>query len=100
MKKNRQSRPQRTNLSVQLEQQAPRRKFTLYFEDVNNLPAAYATDNIIADADMDIMNFMQPAGQSTVEYAQALGTNVLHGVPFCNYYRLEGTFIEWVRKSI
>lgn len=41
-------------------------------EVVNSPLATYATEDIIAEADMDIINFKRPAGQSIVEYAQAL----------------------------
>lgn len=52
-------------------------KLTSCCEVVNYLPETYAAGDIIAEADMDIMNFTQPTGQSTVEYGQALLTNAL-----------------------
>lgn len=37
----------------------------------------YATDDIITEDDIDIMNSKQPADQSAVEYVQALWTKAL-----------------------
>lgn len=55
-------------------------KLKSYWEVVNYLLATYATDDINAETDMDIMNFMQLAGQSAFEYGQAFWTKALrHG---------------------
>lgn len=48
------------------------RNLKSYCEVVNYLLVTYATDNIIANAYMDVTNFKQPPGQSAAKYAQAL----------------------------
>lgn len=99
-RKTRRSPPQRTYLSVQLEPRSQKGKLTSYCEVVNFLLTTYATDDIIAAANMDIMKFEQPAGQSAVGYAQALWTKGLRFGPVNNEYRLKGICNEGLRKSI
>lgn len=50
-------------------------------------------DNIIAEADMDIMNLKQAIRQSKTEYAQAFWTKALRCRPICDEQRLMTTFI-------
>lgn len=52
-------------------------KLASYCQAVNYLLATNATDNVIAEDDLEIMNFRQPAGLSAVEYVQALWTEAL-----------------------
>lgn len=56
-------------------------KLKSYCEVVGYLLATYATEAINTKASMDIMNFMQPAGRSAVEYAQEIWTKVLRYRP-------------------
>lgn len=51
-------------------------------------------------ADMDIMNFKKPAGQTAMECAQALWAKALRCRPVYGRYLLMGTFIEGFKFSI
>lgn len=62
--------------------------------------ATYATDYIIAEGDMDIINFKMPAGQSAVEYVQALWGTALRCRPVYDKYRLKETFSEVLRQKM
>lgn len=52
-------------------------KLTSFCKVANYLLETYSTDNIIAKADMDKANFKQPTSQSSVQYAQAVCTELL-----------------------
>lgn len=45
---------------------------TLYCEAVNYFLETYATDDVIAEADDDMMRFTQPSNKSPTEYTEAL----------------------------
>lgn len=62
--------------------------------------AKYAADDIIAEANLIIMNLKQPKGQCAVEYTQALWTKTLRYTTVYDKSRLEGTFIAGLRQSI
>lgn len=46
--------------------------------------AVYATDDIIVEADMEIMNIKQPVSQSAFQDRQALWSKTLHCKPIYN----------------
>lgn len=71
-----------------------------YCEDVNFLLVMYANKYIIAQADMDIMNFKHPAGKSAVQYGQALWMEGLRWRDVYDDYRQNVTFFEGTRKPI
>lgn len=69
-------------------------KLTSESEVISYLLATYRTDDINTEADIVIMNFKQPASQSTVDYAEAPWTNVLLRAPVYDRYCLDRTFIQ------
>lgn len=64
------------------------------------LLARYATNHIIVEADMEIMNFKQPTCQSAVKYAQELWMKALHYGPLSDEFHPKGTFGEALEKAI
>lgn len=56
-------------------------KLTPYCKIVNYLLATHAIEDIIAEADMSLMNFKQPDSQGAVEYIQALWTKDISCMP-------------------
>lgn len=66
---------------------------TSYCHVVKYLLATYGTDDIIAEAEMDMMNVNERDGWSTVKYAQALSTNALRCSPIYDEHPLKDTFI-------
>lgn len=75
-------------------------KVTSNCQVVNYLLATCVTDDIIAEDNMDIVNFKQPVGQSAVEYPQALWTEALRGGPVFDEYHLKAEFIKGLKHSI
>lgn len=73
-------------------------QLTSYCQVVNYLLPTYAADVIIAEADLNIVNLKQPAGQSAVEYVQAVWKEALCCGPVYKEYRLKGKFIEGLKR--
>lgn len=63
-------------------------KLKSYCKVSNYLLATYAMDDIIVEADMNIMSLKQPAGPSKVKYVQALWTKAVGCVPSCDKHFL------------
>lgn len=62
--------------------------------------ATYATDEIVAEADMNFTDSRKPAGQTAVENVQVLQPKALLFWPVYDEYGVKGTFIEGLRASI
>lgn len=70
------------HLSVLFELRRQEGNLMSCYEVFNYFLGTYATDDIIADADMNIMSFKQPTGQDAVEYTQALWREALCCDPY------------------
>lgn len=68
--------------------------WTSDFEEITYWLVTYASCNIIAEADMDIMNLGQLVRQILVEYAQALWTKNQCCGPVCDEHLLEGPSLK------
>lgn len=64
---------------------------------VSYILSTYATDDIIAEVDADIINYKQPKDLHAVDYSQALWTEALRRGRVYEEYRLKGTSIEGLR---
>lgn len=87
----------RTCLSS-LSQARQESKLTSYDQAVNSRNIRNRQHH--SKADMEKINFKQPAGQNTIEYAQDLWTKALRYRPIFGEYRLKGTVIEGLKQSI
>lgn len=75
-------------------------KLTSQSQVINYLLVAYATDDIIAEANLEITSFKEPESQKKLEYAQTLWTKALRSRPVYSKSRLDGPHIEGFRRSI
>lgn len=73
---------------------------TTYCEVVNYLLETYATDDVIAETDAEILRFTQPPTKSPTEYAEALWNKALRCDRVYDEYVLKGIFIEGLHESI
>lgn len=65
---------------------------TSYVQVVNRLLETHATEEIIVEADREIVRFNQPTYMSRLQYADALWMETLHCPQVYDEYILNGTF--------
>lgn len=75
-------------------------RLTSYCQVDNYLLATYTTDNIIAEAYMDEMNFNYPARHNAVEHGRVFWANTILCHPVGDEFRLTGNCMEGLKQSM
>lgn len=75
------------------------RKFTSWSKVLNYMLATYANKDIIAEDNMEFMNFKKSTGQKKVT-GQAFWTKALCCIPIYDEYGVKGTFRGWPSQSV
>lgn len=73
---------------------------TSYGEAVNQLLETYATEDVIAEANADMMQLTQPSNKLPAECSESLSNTVLRCERVYDEYLVEGIFTEGFSESI